>query len=93
VLSFPAGEVMPGMAEAGLAAYLGDVAISVARAAAQAAAGGHSLAAELQLLTVHGVLHLLGHDHDEPAAKAAMWAAQTAVLTQLEAEITGPGAE
>jgi probable rRNA maturation factor len=87
VLSFPAGEIMPGMAEAGMDSYLGDLAISVALAEEQAAAAGHSLAAELQLLTVHGVLHLLGHDHAEPAEKATMWAAQTAVLRQLNLDI------
>jgi len=87
VLSFPAGETMPGMAEAGMDTYLGDLAISVARAEEQAAAAGHSLADELQLLTVHGVLHLLGHDHAGAEEKAAMWAAQAAVLRQLNVEI------
>jgi probable rRNA maturation factor len=90
VLSFPTGAATPGMAEAGLPPYLGDLAISVSRAAAQATAGGHSLTAELQLLTVHGVLHLLGYDHADEGEKEAMWAAQAAVLTQLGAEITGP---
>jgi probable rRNA maturation factor len=63
--------------------YLGDIAISLPRATAQAEAAGHPVAAELQLLTVHGVLHLLGHDHAEPEEKAAMWAAQAAVLATL----------
>jgi len=39
--------------------------------------------AELQLLVVHAVLHLLGHDHLETADKADMWAAQGQILTQL----------
>ena len=78
VLSFPAGDPMPGMEP-----YLGDIAISLPRATAQAEAAGHPVTAELQLLTVHGVLHLLGYDHAEPDEKAAMWAAQDAVLTQL----------
>jgi len=63
--------------------YLGDVVISVPRARAQAAAAGHSLSAELQLLAVHGALHLLGHDHAQPAQRRKMWAAQDAVLSQL----------
>lgn len=79
VLSFPASEPDP---ETG-ALYLGDVIISVERAGEQAEAGGHSLEAELQLLVVHGVLHLLGHDHALPEEKDRMWAAQTAVLARL----------
>jgi probable rRNA maturation factor len=90
VLSFPAGETMPGMAESGMDSYLGDVAISVPQALRQATAGGHSLLAELQLLTVHGVLHLLGYDHADDEEKAAMWSAQSAILQSLNAEISGP---
>ena len=79
VLSFPAGEQMPGMETP----YLGDIIISVPFAAQQAAASGHSTIAELQLLAVHGTLHLLGHDHADMREKERMWAAQTAVLTTL----------
>ena len=89
VLSFPAGEAGP----AGVPGYLGDIAISLPRAAAQAAAAGHPREAELQLLTVHGVLHLLGHDHAAPDEKAAMWAAQAAILTALDAAIVAPADE
>ncbi|MCB9418851.1 MAG: rRNA maturation RNase YbeY [Ardenticatenaceae bacterium] len=81
VLSFPAGVPMPGMET--LATYLGDIIIALPYAARQAAAAGHDADAELQLLAVHGALHLLGHDHAAPEEKAIMWAAQTAVLTQL----------
>jgi probable rRNA maturation factor len=90
VLSFPTGAATPGMAEAGLPPYLGDLAISIPRAAAQATAGGHSLTAELQLLTVHGVLHLLGYDHADEGEKETMWAAQAAILEKIGAEITAP---
>ena len=79
VLSFPAAEEDP---ETGRQ-YLGDIIISVPRAEAQCLAGGHSLEDELSLLVVHGVLHLLGHDHADPQEKARMWAAQSAVLTRL----------
>src|SRR5688572_33303992 len=72
VLSFPASETDP---ETG-GRYIGDILISLPRARAQAEAGGHALEAEVQLLVVHGVLHLLGHDHAEPAEKARMWHAQ-----------------
>ncbi len=79
VLSFSASETDPESGEP----YLGDILISVARAAQQAQAAGHPLAAEVQLLVVHGVLHLLGHDHAEPGQKARMWADQAEVLKLL----------
>jgi probable rRNA maturation factor len=79
VLSFPAGEIDPDTGRR----YLGDVLISVPRATEQAAAHGHPLESELQLLTVHGVLHLLGHDHAAAEEKARMWAAQSEILTGL----------
>ena len=54
VLSFPA----PG------AESLGDVAVSIQRATDQAAVFGHDIETELRVLILHGVLHLLGHDHE-----------------------------
>ncbi len=80
VLSFPAGDEMtpPELAD-----YLGDIAISVETAGQQAEKSGHDILDELQLLAVHGTLHLLGYDHLEPEEKETMWAAQTAVLAQL----------
>ena len=71
-------------------AYLGDVIISYPQAKAQARAGGHPIEAELQLLVVHGVLHLLGHDHATAAEKAQMWSAQAAALRSIRAAITEP---
>jgi probable rRNA maturation factor len=79
VLSFPASEMDP---ETGRR-YLGDIIISVQRAEAQSILAGHSLEAELSLLVVHGVLHLLGHDHAEPEEKTRMWEAQSETLTRL----------
>lgn len=79
VLSFPASESDP---ETG-AAYLGDIVISIPRAAQQAQAAGHPVEAEVQLLVVHGVLHLLGHDHAEAQEKARMWDEQAKVLERL----------
>jgi probable rRNA maturation factor len=81
VLSFPSGEPMPGNED--LLEYLGDIAISVPYAERQASVKGHNLSAELQLLAVHGVLHLLGYDHTDGEEKAAMWAAQAAILHKL----------
>jgi len=79
VLAFPAGHTDP---ESG-SLYLGDVLISYPRASAQAERGGHSVADEIQLLVVHGTLHLLGHDHTSPEDKAKMWGAQAEVLRGL----------
>ena len=79
VLSFPASESDP---ETG-APYIGDILISVPYAAKGAKKAGHPLEAELQLLVVHGVLHLLGHDHAKPREKTRMWKAQREILTQL----------
>lgn len=85
VLSFPAGDVLPGMET-----YLGDVAIAVPVAAAQAAAGGHDLLHEMGLLAVHGVLHLLGYDHAMPEEQAEMWQVQDGILAQLELPLRSP---
>lgn len=79
VLAFPSDETDP---ETGRR-YLGDVILSLPRAREQAAERGHALQAEVQLLVVHGVLHLLGHDHAEAQEKARMWAAQAQVLERL----------
>jgi probable rRNA maturation factor len=79
VLSFPSSETDPDTGRR----YLGDIIISVPRAEAQSLAAGHSLEAELSLLVIHGVLHLLGHDHSRAKEKARMWAAQSEVLTKL----------
>jgi len=84
VLSFPAQEPAPGFVSAPEAdAYLGDIIIALPFTRRQAAELGRPLAAELRLLAAHGVLHLLGYDHAEPAEEAAMWARQDAILGQI----------
>ena len=81
VLSFPMDELRPGTEdedpEPGL---LGDVVLCPAVAAKQAAAAGHPAAAELDLLTTHGILHLLGYDHAEPDEEREMFGLQTELL-------------
>jgi probable rRNA maturation factor len=84
VLSFPASEpdgseIDP---ETG-SSYLGDILISIPYARQGAKQAGNSLEAEVQLLVVHGVLHLLGHDHGTPKEKAKMWKAQREILEAL----------
>jgi probable rRNA maturation factor len=78
VLSFEDGSIWPDGNR-----YLGDIAISIETAERQANQAGHKLLDEMALLTIHGVLHLLGHDHAEPDEKATMWQAQDKVLTTL----------
>lgn len=89
VLSFAAQEDATGAPElsdlppelaAELASYLGDVMIAYPYATRQAAHYQNSVAAELRLLAVHGVLHLLGYDHATAAEEAAMWTLQSAIL-------------
>ena len=79
VLSFPASETDPEFGTR----YIGDILISIPRAQSQADAAGHPLESEVQLLVVHGVLHLLGHDHADPAEKTRMWKAQSEILDSL----------
>jgi len=66
VLSFPAGAPANGHA-----AVAGDLAISVETAARQAAEYGHPLATELQILVLHGLLHLGGYDHEADSGQMA----------------------
>jgi probable rRNA maturation factor len=80
VLSFPAGEIDPDSGHL----YLGDIIISVPQAKSQAQAGGHALGQELEVLVIHGALHLIGHDHAEDDEKARMWAAQKEILQQCK---------
>lgn len=58
VLSFPVNEI------AGEAHYLGDILISMERTATQAREKHHTVQTELKILLLHGVLHLLGYDHE-----------------------------
>jgi probable rRNA maturation factor len=85
VLSFAAredGGIFVPAPEAGM--YLGDVIVSLPRAAEQAVQQGHSFERELGLLVIHGILHLLGYDHAQEADEATMWARQDAVLAELQ---------
>ena len=79
VLSFEANDLNP---ESGLL-YIGDIIISYPKALSQSNAAGHPVLSELQLLVVHGLLHLLGYDHSESEEKEKMWAVQGNILAQL----------
>lgn len=86
VLSFPMDELRPTPddeePEPGL---LGDVVLCPDVAKQQARAAGHSLEDELHLLTTHGILHLLGYDHAEPAEERAMFGLQKQLLDDWRA--------
>ena len=86
VLSFPAGELDPETGHL----YLGDIIISYPRTVDQAGLGQHPVEQELQLLVVHGVLHLLGYDHTGDEDKAKMWAVQAEILRGLGNPLTDP---
>jgi probable rRNA maturation factor len=89
VLSFPAGagdEMFQGASDELrmlLAEQLGDVIIAFPYAAHQAQHFGNPVADELLLLTVHGVLHLLGHDHGSAEEEQQMWALQEEILSEM----------
>lgn len=91
VLSFAAQEELPdapslALPEEALAEvqhYLGDLVIAYPYSARQAERYGNSMIAELQLLVVHGVLHLLGYDHDDEDSARAMEALQEEILAQF----------
>ena len=89
VLAFPASYID---SDSGLL-YLGDILISFPRSQIQAEATGHPVMDELQLLVVHGVLHLLGHDHAEASEKARMWTSQGEILGKLGLPTVNPPAE
>lgn len=70
--------------------YLGDIVISLPTAERQAEEAGCPVTQELQLLIVHGVLHLLGYDHANEVQKAQMWQAQGEILALLSIETSLP---
>ena len=93
VLSFPMFDFTPGELPSDLTPYLdaqtgllplGDMAISLPRARAQAKEYGHSLKREIGYLSVHSVLHLLGYDHmDEGPMKAQMRAKEEEIMQKM----------
>lgn len=75
VLSFPAGRTAQGQA--------GDIALAYGICAAEAATQGKPLAHHLQHLTVHGVLHLFGYDHEQEDEAAIMEGLERQILARL----------
>ena len=73
VMSFPMDELKPNDPEPGI---LGDIVISPVFARMQAEKAGHSFEHEVKILAAHGLLHLLGYDHQELADEKVMFALQ-----------------
>jgi probable rRNA maturation factor len=80
VLSFSQLEGDDNFAQEEDDGLLGDVVISVETAKRQAESQGHFLDEEIDVLLVHGILHLLGYDHAEPDEEKKMFARQTEIL-------------
>jgi probable rRNA maturation factor len=77
VLSFPLNEAAP---PGGMPWELGEIFISTEKALEQSKTFGHTLDRELAFLTVHGLLHLLGFDHETPEEEKVMFARQSKIL-------------
>jgi len=91
VLAFPMDELRPGLVnEEPEEGILGDLVLCPAVAARQAEQAGHSVVDELDLLTVHGILHLLGYDHAEPAEHQEMFGLQARLLAAWLDSLSNP---
>lgn len=87
VLAFPMD--LPGETLPGEPAILGDVVLCPAVAAQQAGERDRPFEAELDLLVVHGILHLLGHDHAEPEERAEMFGLTDRLLASFAPDGAG----
>ena len=87
VLAFPMDELRPGLVnEEPEEGVLGDLVLCPTVAERQAEDAGHSTRDEVDLLTVHGILHLLGYDHAEPDEEKEMFALQSQLLEEWVAD-------
>ena len=81
VLAFPMDELRPGLVgEEPEEGVLGDLVLCPVVAERQGETAGHGTVAEIDLLTVHGILHLLGYDHAEPEEHREMFGLQDELL-------------
>lgn len=97
VMSFPMDELTPGSgrpdATSPGVALLGDIVLCPVFDRKQAEMAGHDLGHELALLTVHGVLHLLGYDHIAPDDEREMFALQNEILAEWYDDLAARGVE
>lgn len=88
VLSFPMDDLQPGpMDGPAPVGILGDIVVCPSVAEKQAIAAGHEAAVELDLLITHGMLHLLGFDHADPADHEQMFGLQGELLEQWRSRL------
>ena len=89
VLAFPMDELRPGLVnEDPQEGVLGDLVLCPAVAERQAKEAGHPTRDEVELLTVHGILHLLGYDHAEPEEHREMFGLQDRLLGEWRSPAT-----
>lgn len=82
-----AGQASPFAAPPDGIKHLGEVIISYPQAVKQAAEHQHSIKREVAILIIHGVLHLLGYDHDKPETARQMAARETAILNCVQGQL------
>jgi len=91
VLAFPMDELRPGLLdEEPEEGVLGDLMIAPTIAEKQGATAGHGTVAEVELLTTHGILHLLGYDHAEPEEHREMFGLQAEILREWGSSAQAP---
>jgi probable rRNA maturation factor len=94
VLSFPMDELRPGReGEPEEEGILGDMLLCPQYAAAQAPSFSRTVDDEMHLLTIHGILHLLGYDHAEPEEEREMFGLQARLLAEWQAVKSGEEVE
>jgi probable rRNA maturation factor len=86
VLSFPGGDIDPDTSHTNL----GDIIISYPQADRQAKYRQGTVQSEIQLLVVHGILHIIGYDHADAESKIKMWTIQRQALSNLDLEYLNP---
>src|SRR5690606_21685307 len=86
VLAFPMDELRPGLVNTELEeGVLGDLVLCPSVAERQGAEAGSGTVAEIELLTTHDILHLLGYDHAEPGEHKEMFSLQDQLLARWRA--------
>jgi probable rRNA maturation factor len=94
VLAFPMDELRPGLvSEEPEEGVLGDLVLCPTVAVRQGETAGHGTEAEIELLTVHGILHLLGYDHAEPEEHREMFGLQDQLLGEWRGSTSPTGDE